>query len=203
MAVASGRPFRTKLPSVTPCRKMVTAMDFDPLSLTCAGIGAAFLIGWPLMRTQANMLLPQFAVSAAFAAHCALEGLPTASALNLLGAPHLASLRLAAQFPGLKKVGIAVIPATLPICVASWTDWTSPLSTAGTLLIAYGRMQTATDALKRLILAGTAFWLAHDLAVRSPLVVVDLSSLVVGVWVLHFGALTETWCSAVRSRLPR
>lgn len=142
---------------------MVTAVEFEPLSLTCAGIGAACLVGWPLMRTQATMLMAQLAVSTAFAAHYALEGLPTAAVLNLLGALHLAALLLAACLPGLNKVGIAVIPATLLICVASWTDWTSLLATTGTLLIAHGRMQTGADALKRLILAGTAFWLAHDL----------------------------------------
>jgi Bacterial inner membrane protein len=172
-------------------------MDYDTLSLSCAGIGAAFLIAWPLMKTRATMLLAQLAVSTAFSAHYALEALPTAAVLNLLGALHLASLLLAVHLPGLNKVGLAVIPATLMICVTSWTDWTSLLSTAGTLLIAWGRMQTGADALKRLILAGTAFWLAHDLAVGSPLAVVDLFSLVVGVWVLHLRTFAKDWRAAV------
>lgn len=155
------------------------------------------------MRTQATMLMAQLAVSTAFTAHYALEGLPTAAVLNLLGALHLAALLLAAYLPGLNKIGVAVIPATLLICVASWTDWTSLLATTGTLLIAYGRMQTGADALKRLILAGTAFWLAHDLAVGSPLAVVDLFSLIVGVWVLHLRTMAKDWRPAVPSRFPR
>lgn len=160
-------------------------MSLDLLSLACAAIGALCLAAWPIMHGRKSILLAQLAVATSFAAHYALEGMPTAATLNLLGAVHVSIALLLGHLPRFRWIGWIMIPAILVVCLLTWTGWTSALSTAGTLVIAFGRIQIQPRRLMILVLAGTPFWLAHDVLVGSPLAFVDLFSLVVGITVLY------------------
>ena len=51
----------------------------------------------------------------------------------------------------------------------------------GTLLISVGRVQVDPRALQLLVLAGSPFWLAHDVIVGSPLIIADVLGLTIGV----------------------
>ena len=159
---------------------MSAIVSTEALSLSFAVVGALCLVSWPLMKTRNAMLLAQLGLALAFAAHYELEGLRTAALLNGLGALHVASSLLWGTSPRLKWIGYSMIPAILAACLLSWGGLPSILSTTGMLLIALGRVQVDAAAVRLLVLAGSPFWLAHDVLVWSPLAFADLLSIGVG-----------------------
>lgn len=152
----------------------------EALSLLCAGAGTLCLVSWSLMKTRRMMLLVQLGLALGFATHYGLEGQRTAALLNGLGALHVASSLLWGTSPRLKWIGYGMVPAILAACLLSWGGLPSILSTAGMLLIALGRVQVDPAAVRLLVLAGSPFWLAHDVLVGSPLAFADLLGIGVG-----------------------
>lgn len=143
-------------------------------------VGSACLVTWSLFPTRWGMLLAQLLLAASFGLHYAIEGATTAAVLNGLSALQVAAALTFGTSPRLWWVGYALIPATGLGALVTWGGVPSLLAMIGTALVSVGRVQVDPRALQLLVLAGTPFWLAHDVVVGSPLVVADVLSLAIG-----------------------
>ncbi len=161
---------------------MISAMLNDPLSTAGAIFGAICLISWPLFQTRSAMLTVQLGVGVGFGLHYALLGATTAAVANILGSLQIVVSIPAGNTPRLRWAGYAFIPAMLLISVATWDGLPSLFAAFGTVMLAFGRMQSDENRLRLLVLAGTAFWFLHDLMLRSPLAFVDAVSLGLGLY---------------------
>lgn len=143
-------------------------------------VGCVCVVTWPLFSTRWGMLLAQLLLTASFGLHYAIEGATTGAALNGLSALQVAAALAFGTSPRLWWVGTALIPAIVVGAFVTWSGMPSLLALIGTLLISVGRVQIDPRALQILVLAGTPFWLAHDVVVGSPLVIADGLGLAIG-----------------------
>lgn len=156
---------------------MIALLVENPLATLSAMFGAICLIIWPLFRTRRTMLLVQMGVTAGFAVHYALLGAETAALANLVSGLQLLAFLQASRAPWLKKMGFLLIPAMILMSALTWTGLPSLLAMSGTVVLAIGRMQFDEGRLRAWVMAGTVFWLLHDLLVGSPIAVIDAISL--------------------------
>jgi hypothetical protein len=159
---------------------MMAAMWDSPAASAFALLGAICFITWPLYHTRRDMLLVQLGVGIGFGLHYALWGGATAAAINGLGAIQTAASLLFGTSPRLRCLGYALIPAIVGASALTWGGIPSLLAAIGQTLMALGRMQIKPSAMRILVLSGVLFWVAHDLVIRSPLVIADLLSLAIG-----------------------
>jgi hypothetical protein len=152
----------------------------EAASLTLVIAGSACAVGWPLFTTRRGMLLAQLLLTACFGLHHAIEGATTAAVLNGLSALQVAAVLILGRSQRLWWAGHALIPAAVVGALVTWNGAPSLLALIGSLLISVGRVQVDPRALQLLVLAGTPFWLAHDIVVGSPVMIGDALGLAVG-----------------------
>jgi hypothetical protein len=184
-------PAKSNLRSISP---IVTAigtrqvamslqLDISYLAAQIAGLFAmACLAGWPLLKNRPAILLAQLGIGLGFALHFALLGVWAASAVSLLGTVQTVAACFAAQSKMAARAGYALIPATILAGIWFWTGPAAALAVLATILAALGRMQLDQTGLRVLLLAGSAVWAIHDLAIGSQIAfAADVMSLVMGV----------------------
>lgn len=160
---------------------MMPAVD-NPLSLASALFGAVCLATWPLFRTRLAMLWVQLGIGIGFGLHYALLGATTAAMANVLGSVQIAVSILVGTSPRLRWTGYLFIPVMLFLPLVTWDGVTSLFAAIGTVVLAVGRMQSQEQKLRLLVLAGTLFWLVHDVLLFSPIAVVDALSFASGLY---------------------
>lgn len=156
--------------------------SIDMLSLVCAALGTLCMVFWPIFPNRRHMLIVQLGIAAGFGAHYWLEGAQTAALLNGLGLLHVLASLFWGTSTRMKWVGYAMIPAIVIGCLATWSGLPSLFSGIGTTIIAVGRVQVSPSRLRVFVLAGTPFWLLHDLMIGSPLFFADAISIAMGAY---------------------
>jgi hypothetical protein len=156
---------------------------FDPTTPAglCGFVATAGLAAWPLFRTRCAMLATQLGALALLSLHYALMGVTTAAIVNALGALQLVACLAFGTHPRLRFLGYGLAGLMVVSSILTWQGLISALSTSGNLVIAFGRLQTRADLMRLIVLAGTPFWVLHDLLIESPVVLADVLSLAVGV----------------------
>jgi hypothetical protein len=158
----------------------MTAFDPTTLAGLCGILATAGLALWPLFRTRAVMLSLQLGALALLSLHYALLGVTTAAVVNALGTLQLAACLAFGTHPRLRFLGYGLAGLMVVSSITTWQGLISLLSTSGNVVIAFGRVQTRADVMRMIVLAGTPFWLLHDLLIESPVVLADTLSLLVG-----------------------
>ena len=148
---------------------------------------------WPLFRTRNGILLAQLGAGVGFASHYALLGIAAPSLVNMLGSVQTCAALFSTRSRAVNQIGYGLIPLMIGAGIYFWTGPTSALCVAAMGLIALGRMQRNQWALRLLILAGGAFWSAHDYLVGSWIALAaDLMSLTMGLAMLTKMALAQS-----------
>lgn len=157
-------------------------MDISSLGAQSAGLFAmTCLVSWPLLKSRPTILLAQLGISLGFAAHFALLGVWAASAVSVLGAVQTVAAGFAGHGKTAKRAGHALITAIILAGIWLWADPTTALAVVATVLAALGRMQLNQNALRLLLLAGSAIWAIHDLAIGSQIAfAADVMSFAIG-----------------------
>ncbi|MDQ7251298.1 YgjV family protein [Dongia sedimenti] len=155
---------------------------FDPGTPAgfCGIAATAGLAVWPLFRTRGVMLATQLAALALLSLHYALLGVTTAAIVNGLGALQLMACLAFGTHPRLRMLGYGLAGLMIALSIVTWQGLISLLSTTGNVVIAIGRLQVKADRMRLLVLAGTPFWILHDLIIASPVVLADTLCLLVG-----------------------
>jgi hypothetical protein len=165
-------------------RLLEDAMNaFDPTTPAglCGILATAGLALWPLFRTRGVMLSIQLGALALLSLHYALLGVTTAAIVNGLGTLQLVACLAFGTHPRLRYLGYGLAGLMVAASILTWQGLISLLCTGGNVVIAFGRLQTKADRMRLLVLAGTPFWILHDLLIESPVVAADTLSLLVGV----------------------
>jgi hypothetical protein len=171
---------------------------FDPTTPAglCGILATAGLALWPLFRTRGVMLSIQLGALAVLSLHYALLGVTTAAIVNALGTLQLVACLAFGTHPRLRWLGYGLAGLMAVSSIVTWQGMISLLSTGGNVVIAFGRLQTKADRMRVLVLAGTPFWILHDLLIQSPVVLADTLSLLVGlvalVWRSGGGSRTRS-----------
>ena len=140
---------------------------------------------WPLFRARHSILLVQLGAGIGFATHYALLGIFAPSLVNVLGSVQTVAALFSTRSEALNRIGYGLIPLMVAVGVYFWTGPTSALCVAAMALIALGRMQRNEWTLRLFILAGGAFWTAHDYLVGSWIALTaDVLSLTMGLFML-------------------
>jgi len=184
VADAQAKSWARSLPRLPWGKAKMSFPSIDALSLACATLGTVCMIAWPIFPNRRHMLTVQLGIAAGFGAHYWLEGAQTAALLNGLGLLHVLASLCWGGNPRLKWVGYAMIPAIAISCLASWSGLPSLFSGIGTMLIALGRVQLSSSQLRLFVLAGTPFWLVHDVMIGSPLFAADAISIAMGLYAM-------------------
>ena len=152
---------------------------FDPTTPAglCGILATIGLAAWPLFRSRCVMLALQLGALALLSLHYALLGVTTAAIVNA----QLVACLAFGTHPRLRWLGYGLAGLMMASSIATWQGLISLLSTSGNVVIAFGRLQTKADRMRLLVLAGTPFWLLHDLLIESPVVLADALSLLVGI----------------------
>ena len=158
----------------------MTAFDPTTPAGLCGILATAGLALWPLFRTRCVMLSLQLGALALLSLHYALLGVTTAAVVNALGTLQLAACLAFGTHPKLRFLGYGLAGLMVVSSIATWQGLISLLSTSGNVVIAFGRVQTRADVMRMIVLAGTPFWLLHDLLIESPVLLADTLSLLVG-----------------------
>jgi len=158
----------------------MTAFDPTTPAGLCGILATAGLALWPLFRTRAVMLSLQLGALALLSLHYAMLGVTTAAVVNALGTLQLVACLAFGTHPRLRWLGFGLAGLMVVSSIATWQGLISLLSTSGNVVIAFGRVQTRADVMRMIVLAGTPFWLLHDLLIESPVVLADTLSLLVG-----------------------
>jgi hypothetical protein len=155
---------------------------FDPTTPAglCGILATAGLAIWPLFRSRSVMLSIQLCALTLLGFHYALLGVTTAAIVNGLGILQLIACLAFGTHPKLRWLGFGLAGLMVASSIVTWQGLLSLLCTGGNVVIAFGRLQTKADRMRLLVLAGTPFWLLHDLLIESPVVVADILSLLVG-----------------------
>jgi len=159
---------------------------FDPTTPAglCGILATIGLAAWPLLRTRCAMLALQLGALALLSLHYALLGVTTAAIVNALGTLQLVACLAFGTHPRLRYLGYGLAGLMVAASIVTWQGMISLLSTGGNVVIAFGRLQTKADRMRLLVLAGTPFWILHDLLIESPVVLADALSLLVGIGAL-------------------
>jgi hypothetical protein len=160
------------------------AFDITTPAGMCGIAATAGLALWPLFRTRCVMLSLQLGALALLSLHYALLGVTTAAMVNALGTLQLVACLAFGTHPRLRWLGTGLAGLMIASSVFTWQGLISLLSTSGNVVIAFGRLQTRADVMRVIVLAGTPFWLLHDLLIESPVVLADTLSLLVGLLAL-------------------
>lgn len=158
----------------------MSAFDITTPAGLCGIVATAGLAVWPLFRTRCVMLSLQLGALALLSLHYALLGVTTAAVVNALGTLQLVACLAFGTHPRLRWLGYGLAGLMVVSSIATWQGLISLLSTSGNVVIAFGRLQTRADLMRMIVLAGTPFWLLHDLLIESPVVLADTLSLLVG-----------------------
>jgi hypothetical protein len=159
----------------------MSAFDITTPAGMCGIVATAGLAVWPLFRTRSVMLSLQLGALAMLSLHYAMLGVTTAALVNALGTLQLVACLAFGTHPKLRWLGYGLAGLMVVSSIATWQGLISLLSTSGNVVIAFGRLQTNADRMRVIVLAGTPFWLLHDLLISSPVVLADALSLLVGV----------------------
>jgi hypothetical protein len=159
----------------------MSAFDITTPAGLCGIVATAGLALWPVFRTRCVMLSMQLGALALLSLHYALLGVTTAAIVNALGTLQLVACLAFGTHPRLRWLGYGLAGLMIVSSIATWQGFISLLSTSGNVVIAFGRLQTRADIMRVIVLAGTPFWLLHDLLIESPVVLADTLSLLVGV----------------------
>ncbi len=124
---------------------------------------------------------PQLGALALLSLHYVLMGVTTAAVVNALGMLQLIACLAFGTHPRLRYLGYGLAGLMVASSIVTWQGLASALSTGGNLVIAFGRLQVRADVMRMIVLAGTPFWILHDLLIESPVVLADVLSLAVGV----------------------
>lgn len=159
----------------------MSAFDITTPAGLCGIVATAGLALWPLFRSRSMMLSLQLGALALLSLHYALLGVTTAAIVNALGTLQLVACLAFGMHPRLRFLGYGLAGLMVVSSIATWQGLISLLSTSGNVVIAFGRLQTKADIMRLIVLAGTPFWLLHDLLIESPVMLADALSLLVGV----------------------
>lgn len=170
---------------------------FDPSTPAglCGIVATAGLAVWPLFRTRRVMLSLQLGALALLSLHYALLGVTTAAIVNGLGTLQLMACLAFGTHPRLRYLGYGLAGLMVAASIVTWQGLISLLCTSGNVVIAFGRLQTDANRMRLLVLAGTPFWLLHDILIESPVMLADGLSLLIGVVAL-------VWRNGGGSRRP-
>lgn len=160
------------------------------LATACGLWGLAGSLTWSYARTRRAMLAVLVCTQPGYILHWALKGDWTAAGLSVL------SLLLTLLSTGLSgPVGslrvtwtrrafvLALVPVAV-IAAATWNGLPSLFAAVGMALGCYARWQTESVRFRRLMLATSLPWLAHDLLAQSAAAVcADLFGITRGAWV--------------------
>jgi hypothetical protein len=158
----------------------MTAFDPTTPAGLCGILATAGLTAWPLFPTRRVMLSLQLVALALLSLHYALLGVTTAAAVNALGTLQLIACLAFGTHPKLRVLGYGLAGLMMASSIVTWQGLISLLSTGGNVVIAFGRLQTKAELMRLLVLAGTPFWLLHDILIGSPVMLADALSLLVG-----------------------
>ena len=158
----------------------MTAFDPTTPAGLCGIVATAGLAVWPLFRTRPVMLSLQLGALALLSLHYALLGVTTAAVVNALGTLQLAACLAFGTHPKLRLLGYGLAGLMIASSIATWQGLISVLSTGGNVVIAMGRLQVRAEVMRGLVLAGTPFWLLHDILIESPVMLADALSLLIG-----------------------
>lgn len=165
---------------------MLDALLATPAATAAGLIAFVCLSVWPLFRSRSSILLVQLGASVAFATHYGLLGFMAPAAVNVLGSGQTVAALFAPNSPALNRIGYILVGLMAAAGIYFWIGPVSALCIIAMGLIAVGRMQKNQIALRSLILAGGAFWLAHDYLVGSYIALgADVTSLTIGLASLH------------------
>lgn len=150
------------------------------LALVTVLSGAVCMVTWSLLKTRGSMLAVQLGICVSFGLHYTLLGADTAAVGNAIGALQILLSLFFSRAGGFRWICYAPIPLMLVLGVSTWGGPSSLFATVGTIVLALGRAQLDERRLRTLVVAGTGFWLVHDILVWSPVAIVDAISLGVG-----------------------
>jgi hypothetical protein len=173
----------------------MTAFDPTTPAGLCGLVATAGLAVWPLFRTRRVMLSLQLGALALLSLHYALLGVTTAAAVNGLGTLQLIACLAFGTHPRLRVLGYGLAGLMMASSMLTWQGFISLLSTGGNMVIAFGRLQTNAGSMRLLVLAGTPFWLLHDILIASPVMLADALSLAVGLVALGWRNGAGRTCS--------
>ncbi|WP_374367249.1 YgjV family protein [Dongia sp.] len=156
----------------------------EHLASVSAFLAILYLGAWPLFRSRVAMLAMQLTALGWLTLHYALVGAMTAAGVNLLGAIQIAVCLLSGDRPRWQWIGYALAGLIVAVGIITWEGFISGLAVIGMAFVALGRAQAGAQAMRVLVLAGTPFWLIHDLLIASPIAIADAISLMVGLWSL-------------------
>jgi Bacterial inner membrane protein len=160
---------------------MLTLIFQNPIATGFGLLGIACLAAWPLFRSRSLMLTMYLGNTLAFVVYYALLHHWTAVAMNGLMAIQTLTAIWIFQWPGMRWIYYAVMPALLVISMATWEGFASLFAVTAATFSTLGRMQSNETALRLLMLASTPCWAAHDLVVASlPGLMADMLSMLIG-----------------------
>jgi hypothetical protein len=159
----------------------MNAFDLSTPAGLCGIAATAGLAVWPLFRTRRVMLSLQLGALALLSLHYALLGVTTAAIVNGLGTLQLIACLAFGTHPRLRYLGYGLAALMVAASIVTWQGLISLLCTGGNVVIAFGRLQTDANRMRLLVLAGTPFWLLHDILIESPVMLADGLSLLIGV----------------------
>jgi Bacterial inner membrane protein len=171
---------------------MLMDVIMDHAASICAWFAMAGLAAWPLFRTRNTMLAVQLGALIVLSLHYALLGITTAATVNTLGAVQIGASLLIGTKPRLRWIGYALAATMVASSAVTWQGLVSALAAIGMAVVAIGRVQTSASIMRIIVLAGSPFWFAHDLLIKSPVAAADALSLTVGLGALawqHFKSL--------------
>jgi hypothetical protein len=156
----------------------------NPFALASATLAIVCLSAWPIFRSRQAMLLTQLAALGFLVLHYALVGAMTAAVVNLLGATQIVASLLVGNRSSWRWVSYALVILIVASTVVTWQGMISAYAAVGMLLVSIGRAQSGPQTMRLLVLAGTPFWLVHDLMIASPIAIADAACLLIGLWSL-------------------
>jgi hypothetical protein len=134
--------------------------------------GLLIVIVSSLVSGRRALLIGQGAASAAFVAHYALIGAPTAAAVMVVAVAQIA-LAWREDRPRWCTIGFAAtIPILALLTASTWQGWASLLAAAALVLSTAGRWGRTDAAVRLPLLASAVAWIAYDIAVDAPLALV-------------------------------
>jgi hypothetical protein len=155
----------------------------------CGLWGLSGSLFWSFAKTRRTMLAVLIATQPGWILHWGLQHDATAawmSVLSLLltvlsaaigGKPGGALVRW-----GRRAFLLALVPVVI-ICAFTWNGWLSAFASTGMAVGCLARWQADGSRFRRLLLATSLPWLAHDaLGLSAPAVASDLFSLARGCW---------------------